>query len=106
MADARAFAGDRPEDHHPGFAVASTAISMGVRRQHCGRLHLPARLTPLAIRSHARRRTEVELRCVRCHRVASLLLDQHDPDHRTLLTQWREQRAGGDSVGGDTKDPR
>jgi hypothetical protein len=85
------------------LTVASTAISVGIRCRPCGRLHLPARLWPLAIRSRPGRGAEIEMRCVRCNTVGSLLLDGDDSTHRALLAMWRDQagsRAAGDD---DTK---
>jgi len=92
-----------PGETHAAFTVAVTAIPVGIRCRSCGRLHLPVRLWPLAIRARAGYATEVELRCVRCNAVGSLLLDDEDREHQALLSVWRDQatsRAGRD---GDRK---
>ena len=81
-------------DDRPGFTVARTAIPLAVHCRGCGRLLLPARLWPLAIRSRPDGHTQVELRCVRCHALGSLVLDPSYADHRTLLTLWSEARPG------------
>lgn len=82
-----------PDESHAAFAVAATAIPLGVRCRSCGRLHLPARLSPLAIRPREAGGAVVELRCVRCIAAGSLLLDPESTDHRGLLTLWLDQAA-------------
>ena len=88
------------EEDRAGFEVAPSTIPVGVRCRSCGRLHLPARLWPLAITPSAGAGAEVELRCVRCNAVGSLRLDDHKPEHRGLLAIWRDQTTdGGDTRG-------
>lgn len=81
-------------EHGParaGFTVAATAIPIGVLCRSCGRLHLPARLWPLAIRAGTDGGSEIDLRCVRCNAVGTLVLDGNDATHRGLLAVWRDQ---------------
>ena len=88
------------DERRAGFEVAPSTIPVGVRCRSCGRLHLPARLWPVAITPSAGAGTEVELRCVRCNAVGSLLLDDARPEHRGLLSVWRDQTPGdGDNRG-------
>jgi hypothetical protein len=83
-----------PDESHAAFAVAATAIPLGVRCcRSCGRLHLPARLSPLAIRPLAAGGAVGELRCVRCNAAGSLLLDPESTEHRGLLTLCSTRRA-------------
>ena len=96
-----AHAGDRL-DNRSGFTVASSAIPLGVHCRGCGRLLLPARLWPLAIRPLSRGCIQVELRCVRCNAVGRLLLDSDDADHRVLLTMWCDQHPDGLADAGST----
>jgi hypothetical protein len=79
---------------HPGIAVVPTAVPLGVHCRGCRRLLLPAQLWPLAIRSRPDGHTEVELRCVRCNAVGSVILDPDDDHHRTLLSMWSAQHTG------------
>ena len=80
-----------PGEIPAGFEVAPAAIPLGVRCRSCGRLHLPARLWPLAIRSLPGGGSEIELRCVRCHTAGTLVLDGEQPEDRGLLALWRDQ---------------
>ena len=82
-----------PPDGGQGFTVASSAIPLAVHCRGCGRLLLPARLWPLTVRSRPDGYTELELRCVRCHAVGSLVLDPDQADHRALLTMWTDERS-------------
>jgi hypothetical protein len=89
-----------PDEGQGAFDVAPTAIPIGVRCRSCGRLHLPARLWPLSLRTRPGGRAEIDLRCVRCNAVGSLLLDPESTEHRRLLAVWRDQMGGapGDGV--------
>ena len=80
------------------FEVAPSAIPIGVRCRSCGRLHLPARLWPLAIRPRPDGGTEIEVRCVRCNAAGSLVLDSDIPEHRGLLAVWRDQALGDEDA--------
>ena len=79
-----------------GFEVASSAITAGVRCRSCGRLHLPARLWPLAITVSPGAGAAVDLRCVRCNATGSLRLDLDKAEHRALLAVWRDQVPGAE----------
>ena len=85
-----------PDERRAGFDVAPSAIPVGVRCRSCGRLHLPARLWPLAITVHPGAGAAVDLRCVRCNAVGSLLLDPDKAEHRSLLAVWRDQTGDDD----------
>jgi hypothetical protein len=78
-----------PEEPRPAFDLPVTAIPV-VRCRPCGRLHLPARLWPVAIRPRQGGGEVVDLRCVRCNTVGSLLLDPESTAHRCLLALWRD----------------
>lgn len=80
-----------PDESHAAFAVAAAAIPVGVRCRSCGRLHLPASLSPLAIRLREGGGAVVDLRCVRCNAAGSLLLDPENTDHRRLLATWLDE---------------
>ena len=73
------------------FEVAATAIPVGVRCRSCGRLHLRARLWPLAIRPREGGGVVVDLRCVRCNAPGSLLLDAESTEDRGLLAVRLDQ---------------
>ena len=87
MAHAIGLSGDRPEDRS-GFTVASDAIPVGVHCRSCGRLILPERLRPVAVRPRPHGRTEVTLQCVRCETTGTVLLEREHDDHRGLLAIW------------------
>lgn len=89
---------DRPDtpDGRARFIVAETAIPLGVQCRGCGRLHLPSRLSPVAVRVGRRRLTEVELRCDRCGETGPLILDPDNLDHRAILSAWNGDVHDGD----------
>ena len=80
-----------PDESPAVFEVAATAIPVGVRCRSCGRLHLPARLRPLAITPREGGGAVVDLRCVRCNAPGSLLLDADSTAQRGLLAVWLDQ---------------
>lgn len=96
MAHAHRLAGAR-SDGSRGFSVAATAIPAGVLCRSCGRLHLPARLRPLAICERADGSAEIELCCVHCDAIGTLDLDGTDTTHRALLEAWHDQRTADDT---------
>ena len=78
-------------ESHAAFAVAATAIAVGVRCRSFGRRHLPARLSPLAISPRAGGGALVDVRCVPYNALGWLLLDPVSMEHRGPLTVWRAQ---------------
>jgi hypothetical protein len=99
MAHAHILAGaGHPNDE--AFAVAPTAIPVGVLCRRCGRLHLPVRLWPRAIDRQPGGTIVVELHCVRCNAIGRLVLDDNDADHRAMLAAWSDALGARDDADG------